>query len=93
VAEARGLEPRQWLITMNVCKQRCMNNRVYWGTRWHTTASTMRWGLFCFVYFYFTRFYFLVGRGCKGRGGYTGMGRWVGLGYMMGNSQRINKKV
>jgi hypothetical protein len=32
VAEARGLEPDQWLIAVNICKQRYIDKRLYCGT-------------------------------------------------------------
>lgn len=37
-------------------------------------------------------FYFWGGGGYKGKGGYDKTGKWMGLGFMMWNSQRINFK-
>jgi hypothetical protein len=75
VAEARGLEPDQWLTAVNILKQ-SVDKRVYSMGHTVTYYSFLDWD-----------FFFLLG--AEGRSERTG--RWVGLGYMMWNPQRVNK--
>lgn len=63
------------------------------NTGWHTAASSVKCFL-CFVYLFFKfLFFFSFLRGCVTRveGRYIGMGSWMGLGYMIWTSQRVNK--
>jgi hypothetical protein len=68
----------------------CGQRDILWDT-WHTKLP--QWDalilLFCFSLLYFL----WVGKVARKEGKYQGMRRWVGLGCMMWNSQRVNKKL
>lgn len=86
----RGLGPNRQLAAMNICKENCVGERLYYVThrssqgrynrrKYDGEAAKMEeQNVFSF---------WGVG-GYKG-GGRTWTGKWVGLGYTMSNSQRI----
>ena len=96
--EARDLEADQWLIAMNISKWICVDRGapcgVHWDTLGHPITSMMRYFL-CFVYYFLFVClcgFFLWGKVEGAEEEYEETGRWLGVGCMMWNSQRINKK-
>jgi hypothetical protein len=81
VAEARGLEPDQWVVAVNMCKQRGVD-RAY--TVGHTVT--------CYSFYNEILFFSVWGEIARVEGRYKGRGRWVELGCMVWNSQRTNAK-
>lgn len=80
VAETRGPRPDQWFFA----------SKAVWAkgyTVGYTAASIAR---LCFD-FVFSLLFSFMGEVAKTEGRYEGMGRWVGLGYGMWNSQESIK--
>lgn len=69
---------------------------VVWSnvyTVWHTVVHHSSCGEIFFSFLQFLPLFSFIGEVAKAEGRYSGMERWVGLGDMLWNSLRINKKV
>jgi hypothetical protein len=71
---------------------RILGRKVYCVTH-RNTVQLPQWDLVFWSCFYFIFYFLLQGRVARAHGGYEGTGRWVGLGCMIWNLQRINNNV
>jgi hypothetical protein len=79
IAEARGLEPDQWLIAMKICNKGIWIKGMLWDTVTYPSFHDKMFCVLCFVSFWFGFIMSFWGV-AMAEGRYEGMGKWVGWG-------------